>query len=1160
MNHSSSLTFSDRRKEWIIAFLLFVFGFVAGLAHFESLRTDKSAVFTIEDLYGPAVMIAAGHGFINPDRSEYPELWAFLKGDQQSFCTDQLPADIKTIGSSVAFYHRYLLYAVGLFWRIFGVSWRTLEPFISLFLGWYALSLYFLFRFFLSRSLAVISTCLLTVSPAVFMLLLDLRDFSKAPFTITLFCLLLWLFIRRPSLRFQILGAVALGAVHGIFMGFRQDALIFFPLCALILIFPVFLKTDRALWKTLSPVFLYLCIFLALASPMFQHFDGNAQPQHVLVQGFARDRMDQLGIKQAPYQSLISGADYYTFAVLADFAARTPDLTTPQLFDNEDAALAGQRWLQESVFLYPADLATRGWTAIWRILRYTDAFPPFFSEPTVLHQFFNRLHQSFAFFMHHAGLPLAIVVFILLALQTPGTALFTFLIIAYILGYTALQAVSRHTFHLSFFPFLITGILIDTLIKRIRRNRHIRPLHYKGALIVLLLCASLILVPMPLLRWYQTRQLRPIMKSCIQAPRKALPFSEREHCGWTFFSLPSSKPDRQESELRSLYRLIAACSSSEIGIFHSRAKYLMAEFDGTSDVSHILHCYDSLLLNYDFSQLLHIPVTEQKGDILRYFFPIYEVLGPRLDESLRIARGHFTGIAVPKEYASQFRGLYEVHLPEDISHLMSFASVDNEIPNPLFYTAECLPDPVFYHHTEHEKLNNTLFFNAAQRFGTEEQIILLAKAQLILSNRSMDRLLPAGRLIDFSLLDESLDGLLEIETKDPSEKERLLEIIELIARLSLYDGETERCLIALDALEARAPERKEGVSLLKIEACERGGMKREALQIYKDYLHNHPGDTDTATRAHILLSDGFSPEEKHDFWKSLTDEVPDQAIFFLYLAMALNLQGEQNLAKEAYNKAYALDPTDPKIMISHTISQAENNSIEETTEKIKTLAAEYPENHILIFEELEKEAFYLSGKGLHHTAGNILLLASEYSPDPDRLSLKASQQFTGAGEYTTAEEGLTQLLEGRYATEVARALYVTVKLSRDFNDRVRFWRDLQKRHPENSEITNLFYSLFEERGRELFTSAQFKELAGLHLPENSDKDQAPLLLFYQTAARYLEGEENLENVRKILPGTKEEKAMMQTDLEALASWLMKNESLELSRRLVELMTFSDTSL
>ena len=405
MNTLRAGTYFPHRKEWTIAVLLFFFGFLTGLAHFEALRGEKSAVFLIPGLYGPAVMMASGHGFIVPDYVLYPELHQFLEGDKQSFSPASLPANIEQRPSAVASYHRYLLYAVALIWRIFGISWKNLEPFISLFLGWYAVSLYFLFRFFLSRILAFLCALFLTVSPAVFMLVLDLRDFSKAPFTITLFCILLWLLISASSLRYQIRGALLLGIFHGIFMGFRQDALIFLPLSMCVLIFPVFLKTNVARFKSLSPLLIYLSLFAILATPLLQHMEGGSQPQHVLVQGFARDRMDLLGMKEAAYHHPLSGADYYTFSMLSDFASRNPGQSIPVHFDDENTVTAGQRWLKEAIFLHPADLASRGWSAIWRILRYADAFPPSFSEPDALYRFFNQVHRYFAFFMHRAGLP-----------------------------------------------------------------------------------------------------------------------------------------------------------------------------------------------------------------------------------------------------------------------------------------------------------------------------------------------------------------------------------------------------------------------------------------------------------------------------------------------------------------------------------------------------------------------------------------------------------------------------------------------------------------------------------------------------------------------------------------------------------------------------------
>lgn len=1060
---------SRSHKEWILAAILFIGAFLAGLAHLESFRGEHSAVVSIEYLYGPAVMMASGKGFINPDYAEYPELKAFLKGQVESFSPDLLPDTVKTAPSTMAAYHRYLLYTVGLVWRICGISWKYLEPMLAFFLAWYALSLYVLFRFFVSRTLAFLSALLLTVSPAVFLLVFDLRDFSKAPFTITLFCILLWLFMKGPTWRQKLLGALFLGITHGLFMGFRQDALIFLPLCVCILVIPVFLKRQEALWKSLSPLFLYVCLFFALAAPMFQHMDGNAQPQHVLVQGFARDRMDQLGMKQTSYQALVSGADYYTFAALSDFAERHSALTTPKLLDDEASSIAGQQWLQEALFLYPADLATRGWAAIWRILRYADAFPPFFAEATPVHQFFNHLHQSFAFFMHRAGLPLTLLAFILLAMRFPGRALFFFSVSSYVLGYTALQAVCRHTFHLSFFPFLVTAWLIQSLAQRFRRHTAAEattpPLAIKPfgtMLIVLLLCASTIFLPVAVLRWYQTRQLTPLFQSCIDAPRTPLPSTQKELSGWTLFNLDSPEDKEPSSDLQSLYKVLEVCLSPEVQLWHTRGRYFVAEFDGSTEITHLLHLYDSPIPDSDFSQLLPIPKSKESGKVLRYFFPVYELLRPDADETFLFARSRFTGIAVPKNLASQFRGLYEVTLPEDVTHLLSFTSVDQKLPSPLFHTPLCLPDPVTYYHTEHRKMDNTLFSGAAQRFGTEEQLLLYLQAQLILSTKAEDRIRAAHHLMELEHLDGVIEALGETKTKDDSELQQLLEALELMARLSLYGDETTHSLAALDALLLRAPEREASILLMKIEAYERARKKTEALKTYSSYLSRYPHDEDTTTRAHGLLSDGFTAEEKHTFWKELADMMPEQALFFLYLGLAREELGVETQAKEAYHTAFALNPDNAQIAIAYYLTLTETYTIEEFTESLNLLAREDPEHHIFLCERLEREAFYLSEKHLHDKAGSLLILATAYSPDPDRLLLMACQQFTGAGEYARAEEGLLTLLESNYGEEAAEALYITTKLSLEHPDRLNFWQDLHERYPDKKTITGLLHRLSME--------------------------------------------------------------------------------------------------
>ncbi|NLN92298.1 MAG: hypothetical protein GX130_03180 [Candidatus Hydrogenedens sp.] len=1156
------------RKDWLCILLLFFYGLSVGLVHFESLREDgKSAVFVVVELYGPALMMACGHGFIYPSESSHPELRKFLEGEEETFSKDLLPEDIKSGSSTVAAYHRYLLYMVAAVWRIFGISWAHLEIVISVMLGWFAVSLYLLFRFFLSRLLSFLSTLFFVVSPAVLAVLPDLRDFSKAPFTITLLCILLWLSNKRTHLQFQIIAATVLGTVHGIALGFRQDMLILFPLSVCVLAFPILLKQSASRWKRLFPLLIYLSLFFLLASPLLQRMEGAAQPQHALVQGFAKDRLDLLGIKEAPYYTMLSGADYYTFAMLYSFADRSPHLSVPDVFDDKNAEAVGQRWLQESLLLFPADMVTRAWAAVCQSFRYSGAYPPSLPEPTVIHKYICNLHRSFAFAMHYAGVLLAMIALVILVRKSPAQALWLFLATSYVLGYTSLQAFSRHSFHLSFTSILVLCFCLEALIKKlwalknpgsaINLNQKRNPYIIWGTLLAFF---CIVFFPLWILRWYQTQQLRPIIENCIHAARTPLSVSKQDCLGWTIFSLESSETDSNPGELKSLYKLVAACFNKELRLWHSRTKYLMAEFEAVADLDHLIHLYSRSTVDNNFSQLLRIPKPLRSGKTVGYFFPVYELLKPEIHEAPAFGRNHFTGIAVPKELAPYFSGLYEVQLSEKLTHLISFSCTDDKIPGPLFCTIDPVPNPLYYYHTEDRKFCNADLSAAALHFGTKAEAVLFAEAQVILSDLPAIQIAAIHNLITLDRLDVALEGALSVKPANHLEKHLLLDNLEMIAKLSLYRNDTESCLVALDAMEVLAPEEYSKFALFRIEACERAGLKKEALEVYQKYLLRFPNDQSVASGAHILMSDFLSPEEKCAFWQLLIANNEDQAYFFRYLAMTFDQLDKEELAKDAYRKAYNLDPKDLLNIICHTLAESENTAIEDTKNRIMELAALHPQEHPFIVERLEKEASYSSEKGQHDKAASLLLLAADYGNNRDSLMLKAYQQYTGAGNYQKAEDGLLTLLESSCSREAVQALYITAKLNRDFPDRLNFWLDLQNSHPDNEAISSILSSVYEDTMRGLFRSARLEELADLSgLKEIQAQDNA-FCLIYPQLARYLTGRDQLDKIQALSASLENIQKTILSDLEVLASLLATDPNSEISERIAILKNISDSIL
>jgi hypothetical protein len=223
------------RLEVMVAGLLFCAGGVVAMVYVASWGGTPHF---FQDLFGPAVMFAHGHGFVNPVDEEIPALHTFLHPPMHTgasppvdaFGADALPESIPLQPWDM-FQRRqmYLIAAVGFTWLLFGVSWSALAPLYGVLAGLSAAAFYGLFRAGMNRFFAIICTLVLIVSPVQLHYLVRLRDYSKTPFILGVM-LLMALLLLRPVRRSVLLGAAALaGVLIGIGVGFRADVLVTIP-------------------------------------------------------------------------------------------------------------------------------------------------------------------------------------------------------------------------------------------------------------------------------------------------------------------------------------------------------------------------------------------------------------------------------------------------------------------------------------------------------------------------------------------------------------------------------------------------------------------------------------------------------------------------------------------------------------------------------------------------------------------------------------------------------------------------------------------------------------------------------------------------------------------------------------------------------------------
>jgi hypothetical protein len=141
---------------------LLVLGFAVGL--FASRHYTEPAVFYQEE-FGPAVMIAAGHGFVDTVPQPGSALTDFLSVRRPSLSTSDVTNVVVRPPDQFQEGTRYLLLAVGYVWRILGISWVNVSVVGAVLYGLSIVACYAICRIWLARPFAVAGALFICFSP-----------------------------------------------------------------------------------------------------------------------------------------------------------------------------------------------------------------------------------------------------------------------------------------------------------------------------------------------------------------------------------------------------------------------------------------------------------------------------------------------------------------------------------------------------------------------------------------------------------------------------------------------------------------------------------------------------------------------------------------------------------------------------------------------------------------------------------------------------------------------------------------------------------------------------------------------------------------------------------------------------------------------------------
>ena len=523
-------------------------GATRGVTRFQLNDAPRS----ILSMLYPAVFYAGGHGMGTADIDKIPGLEAFIFNGTPQFNLNNIPENVSIVPLDTPFErtHLYLLYCVGIFWRIFGVSHATLRLFCSFLCALSACMLYGIFRLCVSRGLSLLGAILICLSPLMLSSSLELRDYGKAPFFLCMFLMLGVLISRKlPPLRFLLL-SVGIGIVLGFGVGMRPDLMISLPPALLTIIFAR-VEANRSYLPKLSAVIGFILSFLVVSQPALKGMamdSGQQLTHHSYFMGLSDPYERAIGFGEASYADF-SFPDEVIIAMVNTYARRMGDyrsMINPATSEYKrsqgdlDAPLTvdplllyrgdvygqmGRKLMWEYIKTFPADLVARAWCALVASINAHGENSSYGFQEDALPQgamkYFVFLQERLASHLGRYGLLYTLLALLGISTRSIYLAFVVAALMAWFGGSTSLSFQYRHVFHLAFIPALAMLMLLEAFARNIyalrgkeakkilgrklsNYRRCLKPLFAMSLFLVLSLCA--VVFPLAVLRAFQERQ------------------------------------------------------------------------------------------------------------------------------------------------------------------------------------------------------------------------------------------------------------------------------------------------------------------------------------------------------------------------------------------------------------------------------------------------------------------------------------------------------------------------------------------------------------------------------------------------------------------------------------------------------------------------------
>lgn len=548
--------------------------------------------------FEPAVMVACGKGFVISSPQPKP-LEDFLFQRRDSLRCDEIPADT-VLGTRYLYQGawRYLLVAVGIGWRLLGISWTAIGPIAGFAFGTVIAFAYGIFRLGMGRILASAVAVCLAVSSMHLLNMPHLRDYAKAPFTLAL-VFLLGLIVTLPVRRWRVVGlAIGCGVVLGVGYGFRTDFLINVPVVVLAL----FAFLGGGLWRNLglkvASAALFVATFMVVSWPITStvYTAGGCQ-WHVTLLGLQSPFDDYLRVAPAPYDFGYAYSDSYIDRTVNGYRWRAEPSAPPLVFCSHEYDVQSGRYLQALATTFPADLIARSYASVLQIVEL-----PFQRFTPPIEGWLSPFYAARAWLLqpgHRWGFWFTAVAVLLTGAVSVRLSLFLLFFLAYFGGYPAIQFQERHYFHLEFIGWWMIGFVGQRALTAVRSRGQQWPdratvIRRARQSLACAAAAGIVLGGVLFsARWYQSRQVRTLLAAYIAAPKTLV-----EAPGAALAGLgPSDYPKLLEVNLDG-----TACGQQAVLTFR----------------------YDKAEVGVDFTRTITVPLRGPGPGTTRVFLPVFE--------------------------------------------------------------------------------------------------------------------------------------------------------------------------------------------------------------------------------------------------------------------------------------------------------------------------------------------------------------------------------------------------------------------------------------------------------------------------------------------------------------------------------------------------------